>query len=153
MGEMATRRFGWFAWILVGGVVLAGALLASALALRAYAPALTRERLERELTEALRRPVRIEGVTLSLWRGRAVIRNLRVEAGPGVAAPLLRLGRLELSVGISSLWRRDLVLSKILLRDLDLNIPFPDSPPLSIDFPETVAIGPVTARIGTIEVE
>ena len=153
MGEMATRRFGWFAWILVGGVVLAGVALASALALRAYAPALTRERLESELTEALRRPVRIEGVTLSLWRGRAVIRNLRVESGPGVAEPLLRLGRLELSVGISSLWRRELVLSKILLRDLGLNIPFPDSPPLSIDFPETVAIGPVTARIGTIEVE
>lgn len=153
---MASRRLRWLLWLLVAGSILAGLAIASALALRAYAPALARERLETTLTEVLGHPVHIEKVVLSLWRGRVVLRNLRVEPVPGEGTePILRLDRLELSVRISSLWRRELVLSRILAQDLDLALPAPrpDSPPLSLDLPDAFAVGPITLRITTIQIQ
>ena len=81
---MARSRLRW--WIVrlaVAGMVLAGLAVASSHAVRAYAPALSRDRLERTLTELLGHPVRIERVALSLWLGRATVQNVRVEAGPG----------------------------------------------------------------------
>ena len=153
---MAARHFRWLTWVLAAGLILAGLAIASALALRAYAPALARERLEGALAEALGHPVHIERVELSLWRGRAVLRNLRVEPVPGEGPePILRLGRLQLSVGISSLWKRELVLSRILAQDLDLTIPAPSpgASPLLFDVPDTFTAGPVTVRIKAIQIE
>jgi len=157
VGEVARSRLRrWIVRLCVAGAILAGLALAAALALRAYAPALSRDRLEAALTEGLGRPVRIESVALSVWLGRAEIRNLRVEPGPGEGSePILRLGRGELRVGISSLWRRQLVLSTILLEDISLRLSgsSQDAPPPVLDIPETLEFGPVTVRIGTLRVE
>jgi uncharacterized protein involved in outer membrane biogenesis len=154
---MNTSRLRW--WLIrltVVGLILAGIAVASSLAVRAYAPTLSRDRLEHALAELLGRPVRIERVALSLWLGRAIVQNLRVDAGPGEGTePVVRLGRGELHVGISSLWRRQLVLSTILLQDLEVRLSGPDrdAAPPSLDFPDTFVIGPVTVRIQTIQVE
>jgi uncharacterized protein involved in outer membrane biogenesis len=146
----------WIVRLCVAGAILVGLALAAAFALRAYAPALSRDRLEAALTEGLGRPVRIESVALSVWLGRAEIRNLRVEPGPGEGSePILRLGRGELRVGISSLWRRQLVLSTFLLEDVSLRLSgsSQDAPAPVLDIPETLEFGPVTVRIGTLRVE
>ena len=113
----------WIGCLVAAAALFAGLMLAAAVLLRAYAPALSREGLESALTAGLGRPVRIERVTLSLWLARAVIENLRVEPGPGEGAePVLRIGRTEVRVGISSLWRRQIVLSTIRLQDVGLRV-------------------------------
>jgi hypothetical protein len=84
------------------------------------------------------------------------VANLIVEAGPDEGSePLLHLGRGELRIGISSLWRRELVLSLILLQDLDFRIVRLDRGGASpaLDIPETLTLGPVTVRIGSVRVE
>jgi uncharacterized protein involved in outer membrane biogenesis len=153
---ITSRLRWWFIRLAVAGLLLAALAVASSLAVRAYAPTLSRDRLEYSLAELLGRPVRIERVVLSLWRGRATVQNLRVEAGPGEGTePVLRLARGELHVGISSLWRRQLVLSSVLLQDLEVRLfgSGRDAAPPALDFPDTFAIGPVTVRIQTIQVE
>jgi autotransporter translocation and assembly factor TamB len=146
----------WIGCLVAAAALFAGLMLAAAVLLRAYAPALSREGLESALTAGLGRPVRIERVTLSLWLARAVIENLRVEPGPGEGAePVLRIGRTEVRVGISSLWRRQIVLSTIRLQDVGLRVAGSGRggsvPPL--DIPETVDLGPVTVRIGAVRIE
>jgi hypothetical protein len=140
----------------VTGALLAGLALAAALVLRAYAPSLSRERLEAALSVGLGRAVRIERVAFSLWLARAEIGNLRVEPGPGEGTePVLRVGRVEIRVGISSLWRRQIVLSTIRLQNVDLRIIASDrdaSPP-SLDIPDMLELGPVTVRIGSVRIE
>jgi hypothetical protein len=79
-----------------------------------------------------------------------------VEPDPGEGTdPILHLGRAELRVGISSLWRRQIVLSTILLQDVSLRVigsrRQASSPPLEV--PDTLEIGPVTVRIGTVRIE
>ncbi|RPH99253.1 MAG: hypothetical protein EHM71_18455, partial [Zetaproteobacteria bacterium] len=91
-----------------------------------------------------------------MWLGRAEIRNLRVDPGPGEGAePIVQLGRGELRVGISSLWRRQVILSTVLLQDLVLRIVESgqggSAPPL--DIPDTLELGPVTVGIGTVRIE
>jgi hypothetical protein len=76
-----------------------------------------------------------------------------MEPVPGEGAePILRLDRLELSIGISSLWRRELVLSRILAQDLGLAIPAPrpDSAPFARPS-ERVPLGPLSVRITAIQ--
>lgn len=157
MGKLAgwiRRR--WIVRLVVTGALFAGLMLAAAALLRAYAPTLSRERLESALTAGLGRPVRIERVTLSPWLARAVIENLRVEPGPGEGTePVLRIGRTEVRVGISSLWRRQIVLSTIRLQDVSLHVAGSGqggSPP-PLDIPDTVDLGPVTVRIGAVRIE
>jgi translocation and assembly module TamB len=159
MRNTAVSRLRW--WLIrlvILGVVVAGLALAASLALRAYGPALSRDRLEAALTAALGRPVRIGEATLSLWRGRIEITGLRVEPGPGEGTePVLQVGRGRLQVGISSLWRRQLVLSTIRLEDLTLRLSATgqaaSSPSPPLDVPDTLQAGPVTVRIGTVRIE
>jgi len=74
VGEIARSRLRrWIVWLVVAGTLLGSLALAAALLLRAYAPALTRERLEAALAKGLGRPVRIESVALSAWLARAEI--------------------------------------------------------------------------------
>ncbi len=146
----------WLIRLGIAGAILAGLVLTAGLLLRAYAPALSRERLEAALTEGLGRPVRIGRVALSAWLARAEIENLRVEPGPGEGtAPILSVGRAEIRVGISSLWRRQLVLSAIRLQEVTLRATGTgreaSAPPL--DVPDTLEFGPVTVRIGAVRIE
>ena len=157
MGNLARwLRRRWIVCLVAAGVLFAGLVLAAALLLRAYAPSLSRERLEAALSEGLGRTVRIERVTLSPWRARAEIGNLRVEPGPGEGTePIFRVGRAEIRVGISSLWRRQVVLSTIRLQDVALRVIASggDTSPPPLDLPDTLELGPVTVRIGSVRIE
>ena len=157
MGKVVRSRLGrWIVGLGVAAALLAGLALAAGLLVRAYAPAISRERLEAALADALGRPVSIESVALSVWLGRAEIRNVRVGPSPGEGSePILHLGRGELRVGISSLWRRQLVLSTILLEDVSLRLSGSSqaAPSPVLDIPETLEVGPVTVHIGTLRIE
>jgi autotransporter translocation and assembly factor TamB len=61
----------------------------------------------------------------------------------------------ELRVGISSLWRRQIVLSTILLQDVRLRLFGSDTGAASspLDIPETLDLGPVTVRVGAVRIE
>jgi autotransporter translocation and assembly factor TamB len=113
--------------------------------------------MESALGEALGRPVRIERIALEPWRGRLALDRLAVAAGPTWGAgTLATIGHAELRVGIASLWRRELVIGRVLVRDVDLSvtgsgeggpIPWPEA------IPERLALGPVTAVLGGLAVE
>lgn len=144
-------------WIVLAcglALVLAAVATASWLTVRAYAPLLARERVEAMLGEALERPVRVERVILQPWLGRiAVLGVATSDEGAEVDEMRLRLERVELRLGPSSLWRRELVLSRIVLQGLDLHLGAAATgdragPPL---VPEVVTAGPVTVRIGAVE--
>src|SRR5262249_56975291 len=99
------------------GAVLVLALvvaLGSWLAVRVWGPELARERLEAALTAALERPTRVERVSVQPWLGRVVIGDVTVAARPGEPGPhFVKLGRLEINLGLSSLWRRRLGLPSV----------------------------------------
>lgn len=143
----------WRLAVLAGILILAGIAIAFWLAVRAYAPALTRERIQAALGEALGRPVRIQRVVLQPWRRRVVLMDVSVASGPSrTGAPMLRLARAEVTAGIRSLWELQVVLSRIRLTDLDLALtagPSESTPPplvLSNHF----QAGPISLRIEEI---
>jgi autotransporter translocation and assembly factor TamB len=126
-------------------------------AARTYGRALTRERIEAALAGALDRPVRVERVALEPWRGRLALDRLAIAAGPTWdAGTMATIGRAEVRVGIASLWRRELVIGRVLVRDVDLSVtgageggPFAWPGAL----PDRVTLGPVTAVLGDLVVE
>ena len=131
----------------------AGALLLAAvvftagswLAVRAWGPELARERLEPALSAALGRPVRVERVGIEPWLGRVVVTGVTAAALPGEAGPhLFTLGRVEANIGVSSLWRRRLVLRSVRLDDLDLRLSAGAGPALREIpiLPEVIQAGP-----------
>jgi hypothetical protein len=147
-------------WALVAAGTLALLLVAAGIGLwwaaRAYGPALARERVEAALAAALARPVRVEAVDLSPWLGRVTVRGVTVAAGPTWdAGVMLRVGRAEVTIGLSSLWGREVVLSRLLLTDLDLRIveEEPAGPALPLALPERLDVGPVTVRLRTVEIQ
>jgi autotransporter translocation and assembly factor TamB len=143
-------------WALAGLLILlllAGTVVATWLAFRAYGPEFTRERIEAALSDALGRPARIEAVRLQPWLGRITLSNITVEA-PIAGEPMLRLGRLEIRIGLSSLWRRQVVLSRVTVEELVVRLT-PDgttAPLRSLAVPTTILLGPVTVSLGPIHV-
>ena len=142
--------------LVVLAVLLAGAGVASWAALRAYGPALTRERIESALSDALGRPVRVGGARFQPWLGRLAVTDIAVAAGPRWDdGALLTAARGDVSIRVESLWRRQVVLS-IAVTDLDLAVAAALRPAggggggNGFVVPDTVAIGPLTARIGVI---
>jgi autotransporter translocation and assembly factor TamB len=140
----------------------AGALLLVALvltvgswlAVRAWGPELARERLEPALSAALGRPTRVERVGIEPWLGRVVVTGVTAAALPGEAGPhLFTLGRVEANIGVSSLWRRRLVLRSVRLDDLDLRLTAGAGPPLSEIpiLPDVIRAGPLQIELGTFE--
>lgn len=133
------------------------ALLAvgSWLAVRAWGPLLARDRVEAALTAALGRPVHVGDVAIEAWRGRLVVRAVTADPLPGEPGPrFLTLGRAEVHVGVSSLWRRRLVLRTIRFDELDLTLgagrggaPVVELPIL----PEIVHAGWLEVELGTLE--
>ena len=140
---MTARRRRW--WILVCvalALLMAGMSVAGWLAFRAYAPLLAREQIEAALARALDRPVRIERVLLHPWLRRIVLENVVVASDPDwTREPLLVLERVEASLGISSLWRREVVLSRILLDGITMRATSQstDSPLRSLLVPDRFA--------------
>src|SRR5262245_11265449 len=139
-----------------GALLLSAVLLAvgSWLVIRVWGPELARERLEPVLTGALGRPTRVERVSLQPWLGRVVVEGVTVAALPGEPAPhYLTLRRLEANLGVSSLWRRRLVLRSVRLDDLDLRM-VPGKGPALREIPmlpEVVQAGPLEIELGSFE--
>jgi translocation and assembly module TamB len=153
---MTSRRAGRFALVALAILfaVLALLTVGSWLAVRAWGPALARERLESVLSAALDRPVHVAGVSVEPWLGRVVVRGLGVPARPDdPGAPVATLARAELRIGISSLWQRRLVLRRIVLDDADLALAAtgPGGGGEIPMIPEVVRAGPVEIRIGVVE--
>ncbi|MGH7313764.1 MAG: hypothetical protein ACREJV_11365, partial [Candidatus Rokuibacteriota bacterium] len=152
----ATRR----RWLLVAAALVVFLAVAGGAAawwlVRTYGPAITKERIEAGLAAALNRPVRIERVVLRLWLGRLALEGVAVGAGDTwKAGTLLEARRIALHVGISSLWRRELVLSRIQLSEVDLRYVATATggvmQPLVI--PERITLGPVTVFVKAIVVD
>jgi len=108
------RYLGYAAGALVALALLL--VLGSWLAVRIWGPEFARERLEIALSSALERPTRVERVSVQPWLGRVVIGDVTAAARPGEPGPhFFKLARLEINLGLSSLWRRRLVLRSIRL--------------------------------------
>jgi autotransporter translocation and assembly factor TamB len=149
---MPTRSIRWLTWAVLAILALAGFVFALSLIVRAYAPLLTREGLQDALTHALDRPVRVGRVRLVPWIGRITLQNVTIGPGPeGGPDPALRVGELELQVGISSLWTRRLVVSGALsdvVFDLVANASAQPLPPL--DVPDSFRLGPIEVELRAV---
>ncbi len=145
-------------WALGAALLLLAVLSAGSwYVIRTYGPTLTRDRLERALADALDRPARVERVSLQPWLGRLSVRGVEIAAGPTwQAGTLARVGRITIGVGISSLWRRELVLSRMSFEDVDVRATAEggDGPvALPAWIPVSVDLGPLTVRIGEVALE
>src|SRR5262245_3031452 len=123
-------------------------------AVRVWGPELARERLEPVLTAALGRPTHVESVGVQPWLGRVVVEGVRIDALPGEPGPsFLTLRRLEANLGLSSVWRRRLVLRSVRLDDLDMRM-VPGKGPALREIPmlpEVVQAGPLEIALGRFE--
>lgn len=148
----ARRRRRWILVLAALGLSLAGIGVAAWLAFRAYAPLLAREQVEAALSRALDRPVRIEHVILHPWLRRVTLVDVTVAAGSD-REPLLHLDRIATTIGISSLWRGEVVLSRILLDGPTLRVTGAggEGAPQSLLVPDRFTAGPVTIRLRAIE--
>jgi autotransporter translocation and assembly factor TamB len=158
MSESSPRRARLWRYLgYAAGALLLFALVLMAgtwLAVRAWGPEFARERLETALTSALGRPTRVERIAVEPWFGRVVIGNVTVGTLPGEPGPhFFTLGRLDVNLGISSLWQRRLILRSIRLDDLALTLWAGGGPALREIplLPEVVRAGPVEVELGTIE--
>src|SRR5262245_53687032 len=149
----STRRLryvGYAAAALLG--VLALLVVGTWLAVRAWGPELARERVEAAMTAALGRECRVQYVDVQPWRGRVVIGGVSAAALPGEPGPnLITLGRVEASIGVSSLWRRRVVLRSIRLDDVDLAMAAAGGGATLRELPllpEVVQAGPVQVELG-----
>jgi autotransporter translocation and assembly factor TamB len=144
-------------WSLVGLaalVLLLGACVATAWVLfRLRGPELVRAELEGALVTTLGRPVRVEAVTFRLWpvalrvSGVAVARGESWEQGA-----LFRLEHGDVSARLESLWRRQLVIA-VTLTGAEVTTTATGGGGLAIPIPpDTVAIGPVTARLAVVRI-
>jgi autotransporter translocation and assembly factor TamB len=143
-------------WYATCAVLLVVVVLAvgSWLVIRVWGPELARERLEPVLTAALGRPTQVERVGVQPWLGRVVVEGVTVAALPGEPVPhFLTLRRLEANLGISSLWRRRLVLRSVRLDDVDVRMVPGEGPALREIpmLPEVVQAGPLKIALGTFE--
>jgi hypothetical protein len=158
MSESSARRARLWRYLgYAAGALLLVALVLSVgswLAVRVWGPEFARERLEIALTSALGRPTRVADVSFRPWLGRVVVANVVAGALPGEPGPhFFKLGRLEVNLGVSSLWKRRLVLRSIRLDDLELAIRAGGGPALREIpmLPEVVQAGPVEVELGTLE--
>ena len=149
------RRRWWMLALVVLVLVLAGTGVAGWLLFRAYAPLMAGEQIEAALTRAMGRPVHVERVVLHAWLREIVLEKVTVPAGPTWSGePFLHLERVETRLGISSLWRREVVLSRILFDGLTLHLTDEGGASAlpSLLVPDRFTAGPVTIGLGTIEV-
>src|SRR5262245_44726825 len=153
-GTRRWRYVGYAAAALLG--VLALLVVGTWLAVRAWGPELARDRVEAALTAALGRECRVQYVDIHPWLGRVVIGGVSAAALPEEPGPnLITLGRVEANIGVSSLWRRHVVLRSIRLDDVDLALAGGGGGATVRELPilpEVVQAGPVQVALGPIEV-
>ena len=155
-GGSRGRRIWRFVGYAAGALLLLVVVLAVGtwLAVRAWGPELARERVETALSSALERPTRVERVSVEPLLGRVVIIGVTAASVAGEPGPhLLKLSRLEANVGISSLWRRRLVLRSIRFDDVDLRLRSGGGGALREIplLPEVVRAGPIEVELGPLE--
>lgn len=121
---------------------------------RVRGPELIRAQLEGALVTALGRPARVGAVTFRPWPVALRVSEVAIASGASwEQGTLLRLDHGDVSVRLESLWHRRVVLG-VTLTGIEvtataagggggLAIPIP---------PDTVAIGPVTARLAVVRV-
>src|SRR5262245_5792540 len=156
---MSERRRLWrYVVYTTAALVLLVVLLAvgSWLAARAWGPLLARDRVETALTAALGRPIHVGDVAIEAWRGRVVISAVTAEALPGEPGPhFLTLARADVQIGISSLWRRRLVLRTIRFDEVDLRLSPGKGGATVVELPllpPVVQAGWVEVGLSTVEV-
>src|SRR5262245_40212176 len=151
---MTWSRVRWWHGALVALLllVLIGASVSWAI-VRLYGPRFTRDRVEAALGEALGQPVRVGAVALRPWLLRVSLADLSTTADPSAPTSIsFQVRSLDVILRIESLWRRELVVS-VALDDADVDTtvrlggggefrPFP--------LPESIALGPLHVKIGTI---
>jgi hypothetical protein len=155
-GGSRGRRFWRYLGYAAGGLLLLVVVLAVGtwLAVRAWGPELARERVEAALSSALERPTQVERVSVEPLLGRVVISGVTAAAVAGEPGPhFVKLARLEANVGISSLWRRRLVLRSIRFDDVDLRLSSGGGGALREIplLPEVVRAGPIEVELGPLE--
>ena len=143
-------------WILVGLaalVLLLGACVATAWILfRLRGPELVRAELEGALVTALGRPARVDAVTFRPWPVALRVSGVAVASGASWdQGALFRLEHGDVSVRLESLWRRRLVIA-VTLTGVEVTATAAGGGGLALPLPpDTVAIGPVTARLAVVQ--
>ena len=143
-------------WILIGLVGLAlilGASVATAWILfRLRGPELVRAELEGALVTALGRPARVDVVTFRPWPVALRVSGVAVASGASWdQGVIFRLEHGDVSVRLESLWRRRLVIA-VTLTGVEVTATAAGGGGLALPLPpDTVAIGPVTARLAVVQ--
>ena len=120
---------------------------------RLRGPELVRAELEGALVTALGRPVRVEAVTFRPWPVALRVSGVAVANGASwEQGILLRLDHGDVSVRLESLWRRQFVIA-VTLTGAEVTASATGGGGLAIPIPpDTVAIGPVTARLAVVRI-
>jgi autotransporter translocation and assembly factor TamB len=146
------RLIRWSLVGLAGLALLLGAGVATAWVLfRLRGPELIRAELEGALVTALGRPARVDAVTFRPWPVALRVSGVAVASGASwEQGTLLRLDHGDVSVRLESLWRRRLVIG-VTLTGVEVTATAAGGGGLAIPIPpDTVAIGPVTARLAVV---
>ena len=144
-------------WSLIGLAALAlllGAGVATAWVLfRLRGPELIRAELEGALVTALGRPTRVDAVTFRPWPVALRVSGVAIASGASwEQGTLLRLDHGDVSVRLESLWRRRLVIG-VTLTGIEVTATAEGGGGLALPvLPDTVAIGPVTARLAVVQI-
>jgi autotransporter translocation and assembly factor TamB len=120
---------------------------------RLRGPELIRAELEGALVTALGRPTRVDAVTFRPWPVALRVSGVAVASGASwEQGTLLRLDHGDVSVRIESLWRRRLVVG-VTLTGIEVTARAEGGGGLALPvLPDTVAIGPVTARLAVVQI-
>jgi hypothetical protein len=137
-------------------LIIGGAAVAVSWLVKTYAPAFTRERVEAGLSGALGRPVTVGRIELSPWLGYLTVEGVTIAGATPEEPPLLRLRRIDVGIGIASLWRRRLYISRVILDGPELRLDANGAGGAALVLPDPIpvsfAVGPITIELGTIEV-
>ena len=120
---------------------------------RLRGPELIRAELEGALVTALGRPARVGAVTFRPWPVALRVSGIAVASGASwEQGTLLRLDHGDVSVRLESLWHRRLVIG-VTLTGIEVTATAAGGGGLAIPIPpDTVAIGPVTARLAVVRI-
>ncbi len=120
---------------------------------RTYGPQWARH-VETILSQELERPVGVDRVALHLWR--IEIEGVRVASGPTWDdGTLLSVKRAGIWLALSSLWRREIILSRIEVEDFDLRLSGDQAPGAGppVIIPHQLELGPLLVQIGGIHLK